>query len=56
MMLTELVIHKGLGAEKKDSLTKQEVSEILRHGAEELFKDEEEGKGVCVCVCVCACV
>ncbi|KAK2159555.1 hypothetical protein LSH36_151g07062 [Paralvinella palmiformis] len=46
MMLTELVIHKGLGAEKKDSLTKQEVSEILRHGAEELFKDEEEGKAV----------
>jgi chromodomain-helicase-DNA-binding protein 4 len=43
-MLTELVIHKGLGAEKKESLTKQEVSEILRHGAEELFKDEE-GRG-----------
>ena len=48
MMLTELVIHKGMGsgsAEKKDSLTKQEVNEILKFGAEDLFKDDEEGKG-----------
>ena len=46
MMLTELVIHKGMGsAEKKDSLTKQEVNDILKFGAEDLFKDDEEGKG-----------
>ena len=45
-MLTELVIHKGMGsAEKKDSLTKQEVNDILKFGAEDLFKDDEEGKG-----------
>ena len=45
-MLTELVIHKGMGsAEKKESLTKQEVNDILKFGAEDLFKDDEEGKG-----------
>ena len=45
MMLSELVIAKGGGAEKKDSLTKQEVSAILKFGAEDLFKDTEEGQG-----------
>ena len=44
MMLSELVIAKG-GGEKKDSLTKQEVSAILKFGAEDLFKDSEEGQG-----------
>ena len=46
MMLTELIIHKGLGStEKKESLSKQEVNEILKFGAERLFKDDDDGKG-----------
>ena len=48
MMLSELIVHKGMGstniAEKKDSLTKQEISDILKFGAEELFKDDDSGK------------
>ena len=44
MMLSELVIAKG-GGEKKDSLSKQEVNAILKFGAEDLFKDTEEGQG-----------
>ena len=47
MMLTELVIHRGMGSEKQESLSKKEVSDILKFGAEELFKDNEEGKGIC---------
>ena len=45
-------MHRGMGGsiasnlnEKKDSLTKQEISDILKYGAEELFKEDEEGKG-----------
>jgi len=34
--------------EKKDSLTKQEISDILKYGAENLFKDDEEGQVVTV--------
>ncbi len=56
MALTELIIHRGMASvEKTESLTKQEVNEILKFGAENLFKDDEEGKGVCVSVCVCVC-
>lgn len=47
MMLSELVIAKGgaTGGDKKESLTKQEVNDILKFGAENLFKDTEEGQG-----------
>ena len=51
-MLTELVIHRGMSnsntvvaTKKAESLSKNEVSEILKFGAENLFKDDEEGKG-----------
>ena len=44
-MLTELVIHRGMGSEKQESLSKKEVNDILKFGAEELFKDNEEGSG-----------
>jgi len=54
MMLSELIVHRGMsgsgggaGLEKKDSLTKQEISDILKYGAENLFKDDEEGQGKC---------
>lgn len=52
MMLSELIVHRGMGGssnlamEKKDSLTKQEISDILKYGAENLFKDDEEGQGL----------
>lgn len=50
MMLSELIVHRGMGSslasEKKDSLTKQEISDILKYGAENLFKDDEEGQGL----------
>ena len=47
MALTELIIHRGMASiEKTESLSKKEVNDILRFGAENLFKDEdEEGKG-----------
>jgi len=54
MMLSELIVHRGMGGtnvvsnEKKESLTKQEISDILKYGAENLFKDDEEGQGKCV--------
>lgn len=51
-MLSELIVHRGMDGssssivtEKKDSLTKQEISDILKYGAENLFKDDEEGQG-----------
>nr|QVX32604.1 CHD3/4/5B [Platynereis dumerilii] len=47
MMLTELVIHRNTaGAERVDSLSKQEVNDILRFGAEELFKDSDKTKAI----------
>ena len=46
MALTQLVIHRGMASvEKSESLSKQEVNDILRFGAENLFKDDVEGKG-----------
>ena len=54
-MLTELVIHRGMASnsgliaeagKKAESLTKQEINDILRTGAEKLFNDEE---GKCKC-------
>ena len=47
MALTELIIHRGMACvEKTESLSKKEVNDILRFGAENLFQDEdEEGKG-----------
>ena len=51
-MLSELIVHRGMGGggvtasnEKRDSLTKQEISDILKYGAENLFNDDEEGQG-----------
>jgi len=50
-MLSELIVHRGMGGtnvvsnEKKESLTKQEINDILKYGAENLFKDDEEGQG-----------
>ena len=51
-MLSELIVHRGMGGnsvvsnnEKKESLTKQEISDILKYGAENLFRDDEEGQG-----------
>lgn len=41
MMLTHLVVRPGMGA--KNTMSKQELDDILRFGTEELFK-EEEGK------------
>jgi len=49
-MLSELIVHRGMGGatanvnEKKESLTKQEISDILKYGAENLFKDDGEGE------------
>jgi len=51
MMLSELIVHRGMGGtnvvsnEKKESLTKQEISDILKYGAENLFTADEEGQG-----------
>ena len=46
LMLSELIIAKRnvAAATASDSLSKQEVNEILKFGAEELFKDDEESK------------
>jgi len=50
-MLSELIVHRGMGGtsvvsnERKESLTKQEISDILKYGAENLFTDDEEGQG-----------
>lgn len=49
-MLSELIVHRGMGGsvqsnERTDSLTKQEISDILKYGAENLFRDDEEGQG-----------
>ena len=51
MMLTELVIHKGVGsAMKNDALSKQDVKDILKFGAEDLFQDgDDSGKGLLSC-------
>ena len=49
MALTELIIHRGMASvEKTESLSKKEVNDILKFGAEDLFKDDEEGKGKCM--------
>ena len=42
-MLSELVIAKR-GAALGESLSKQEVNEILKFGAEDLFKDDKDGE------------
>lgn len=39
MMLTHLVVRPGMGA--KNTMSKQELDDILRFGTEELFKDDE---------------
>ncbi|XP_022245679.1 chromodomain-helicase-DNA-binding protein Mi-2 homolog isoform X2 [Limulus polyphemus] len=40
MMLTHLVVRPGLG-NRSNTMSKQELDDILRFGTEELFKDEE---------------
>lgn len=40
MMLTHLVVRPGLGS-KSQTMTKQELDDILKFGTEELFKGEE---------------
>jgi len=51
-MLSELIVHRGMGGgtniasnEKKESLSKQEIGDILKFGAENLFREDEEGQG-----------
>lgn len=55
MMLSELIVHKGMGSvgtsDKRESLTKQEISDILKFGAEDLFKDDDTGKRESLSVC-----
>lgn len=43
MMLTHLVVRPGLGS-RSNTMSKQELDDILRFGTEDLFKDDE-GKG-----------
>ncbi|XP_035230728.1 chromodomain-helicase-DNA-binding protein Mi-2 homolog isoform X3 [Stegodyphus dumicola] len=40
MMLTHLVVRPGLGS-RSNTMSKQELDDILRFGTEELFKDDE---------------
>lgn len=42
-MLTHLVVRPGLGS-RSNTMSKQELDDILRFGTEDLFKDDE-GKG-----------
>ena len=45
MMLTHLVVRPGMGAGgKEESLTKQEMNDILKFGTDDIFKDEEAKK------------
>ena len=49
MLLNEMIIERGLiakTADKEESLTKQEINSILKYGAENLFKEEDEGTGI----------
>ena len=41
MMLTHLVVRPGMGS-KNQTMTKQELDDILKFGTEELFKEEED--------------
>lgn len=43
MMLTHLVVRPGMGS-RSNTMSKQELDDILRFGTEDLFKDDE-GKG-----------
>lgn len=40
MMLTHLVVRPGMGS-RSNTMSKQELDDILRFGTEELFKDDE---------------
>ena len=49
MMLTHLVVRSGLGSSGQPTLSKRELDDILKFGAEDLFKVEgevDEGKGI----------
>ena len=49
MMLTHLVVRSGLGSSGQPTLSKRELDDILKFGAEDLFKvdgEAEEGKGI----------
>merc|ERR1719464_1260762 len=41
MMLTHLVVQPGMAGGGKSNLSKKEIDDILKFGAEELFKEEE---------------
>ncbi|UYV68737.1 CHD5 [Cordylochernes scorpioides] len=41
MMLTHLVVRPGMGSRSNQTMSKQELDDILRFGTEDLFKDEE---------------
>lgn len=47
-MLTHLVVRSGMGTASQPSLSKRELDDILKFGAEDLFKDEQGGdkKGI----------
>lgn len=43
MMLTHLVVRPGMGSSRNQTMTKQELDDILKFGTEELFKPETQG-------------
>ena len=58
MMLTHLVVRPGMGSSRNQTMTKQELDDILKFGTEELFKaddkadDSEENRCVRVTIAV----
>ena len=42
MMLTHLVVRPGMGSNRNQLMTKQELDDILKFGTEELFKEEDK--------------
>ena len=49
IMLTELVIHRGMGSinpqEKTEALNKKDINDILKFGAEDLFAEDRDKEG-----------
>ena len=44
MMLTHLVVRPGMGSSRNQTMTKQELDDILKFGTEELFKEQEKSE------------
>ena len=42
MMLTHLVVRPGMGSSRNQTMTKQELDDILKFGTEELFKADDK--------------